>query len=177
MSGISPVYDSSGSAYGSSPFAGSSATAGSVGGNSASVPWGNLLGGGASAVGSVVSGLAAASQYEAAAKAAKWMAREAKRRGMYEGWRRSVYNLRYLGQQINQFAVAGVELQDAALEVIAATMGEFTLDKLMAARNADTEVYARLMEAKNYRKAGQNVSDAGWAEGLTKGMTSLMSMG
>jgi aspartate-semialdehyde dehydrogenase len=83
---------------------------------------------------------------------------EIKRQSKYEQWRMNAASQKVLGEQRNKFAVAEVELQDTAIDVLAESIKEMTLNKLVAQRDTDQAVALKKEEYKEIRKAAKQNS-------------------
>jgi hypothetical protein len=98
-------------------------------------------------------GMATAAGYAQSKHGAQMAAKEVWRRRNYEQWRNAVYARKTVGTQMNTFGALGVELQGTAIDDLAETMKELTLEKVMTARNEKAEALGYEQAAKDYAKA------------------------
>ena len=132
-----------------------------------------IIGAGMKGIGTYFSGMAEADQFGESAKEADQQAALTRQRGDYETWRRNVQARQVIGQQRNAYAAGGIELQDTAADVLAASMKEMALDKLVAYRNSRQESAALETRAKYLRKAQKTAKTGAIIGGVSSALTAL----
>jgi len=138
---------------------------------------GSLIGTGIQSMSMVKQGQLTAAGYTSQAKALEMAAAEVRKRRKYEMWRNEVYGRRLVGQQMNTFGALGVELQGTAIQDLADTMRELTLEKLMVARNAKAEATAYDVAAKDFRTAAKKTKRAATIGAFGNWMQGVFSTG
>lgn len=118
------------------------------------------LGYGVQGLSSYMGGQAQAAGYVGGKTSAEFASAEAKRRGQYGSWRSLLGTKRTLGSQRNALGVAGIEMEGTAIDILAETAKELTLDRIMELRNARVESYGQSMAAKDYGRAASAAKSA-----------------
>ena len=144
------------SGYTASPLGG--------GGGSGGLSFGQVAGGlgyGLQGLSSYMGGQAQAASYVGGASSAKFASEETKRKSKYSSWRSQLALQLVSGSQRNAYGVAGIELEGTAVDVLAETAKELTLDRLMEQRNAKAEAYGYKLQEADYKKAAKASKQSG----------------
>jgi hypothetical protein len=135
-----------------------------------------IAAGALSAAATIQAGYARAGQFGASEKAYEQQAKDAAKRGRYEQWRFHVMARQEVGSQMATYASLGVDMQGTAIDDLAATVKEMTIERVNALQVNRAEVRGLKLAKEEARKAKRHAKAGAILGGVSSFVSSVTSM-